>query len=333
MDAARVPQVPPGRRTFRFLPTAGRRRTSFASRSSSPTRASIGRRSGCRRSARRARPRARGRRRPLRARLRGRAGRPTASGWPSSANAAGRRRTSGGFPTSGGEAERVSDAAADVSEAIWSPDGEWIAYVAPDGPPADRERRERERDDARVVDEDDRPGRLWLVRVTPDAEGRLTGRKLLATGFSVGGAADPTAPDSIAFSPDGQHDRLLPHPAPRHQRLAELRHLARGRGHGRRPALRRDRRRGDLAALLARRPPSRLRRHRRAAALGAQGEHPAGAAGRRQVPARTLPPSFDESPELAGFSADGADALLHRVEGRLGPPLRSERLDRRRSAP
>ncbi len=98
----------------------------------------------------------------------------------------------------------MSESAADVSEAIWSPDGEWIAYVAPDGPPADRERRERERDDARVVDEDDRPGRLWLVRVKPDAEGRLTGRKLLATGFSVGGAADPTAPDSIAFSPDGR---------------------------------------------------------------------------------------------------------------------------------
>jgi len=219
------------------------------------------------------------------------------------------------LPTRGGEAERVSDAAADVSEAIWSPDGEWIAYVAPDGPPADRERRERERDDARVVDEDDRPGRLWLVRVRPDAEGRLTGRKLLATGFSVGGAADPTAPDSIAFSPDGRTIAFSHTPRPvindwpsSDISLADVatgavRPFAATGAAETSPLFSPDGR--FLAYVVTDEPPRWAHRENiRLAPLDVS-------AG----PGRTLPASFDESPELAGFSADGATIYFTESKG------------------
>jgi dipeptidyl aminopeptidase/acylaminoacyl peptidase len=220
------------------------------------------------------------------------------------------------LPVRGGEAERLTDAPADVSEAAWSPDGRWIAYIAPDGPPADLERREKERDDARVVDEDDRPGRLWLVSVEPDAEGRFEGRKLLATGFSVGGSPDPAAaPDSLAFSPDGRtiafshtvrpvinewpsSDISLVDVA-----TGSVRPFAATGAAETSPRFTPDGR--FLAYVVTDEPPRWAHRENiRLAPLDSS-------AG----PARTLPPSFDESPRLAGFSADGTTLYFTEAKG------------------
>ena len=126
------------------------------------------------------------------------------------------------LPAAGGEASRLTDAPADVKEAAWSPDGRWLAYVAADGPDPDNERREKEKDDARVVGDDDRPGRLWLVRVAADAAGRREARKLLAAGFSVG-SVQPGGPDAIDWSPDGKTIAVLAHGAARRRRLADRR--------------------------------------------------------------------------------------------------------------
>ncbi len=65
-----------------------------------------------------------------------------------------------------------------------------------------------------------------------------------------------------------EDDRLFAHGPSRRQRVAQLRHLARRRRHGRRAPPRRDRRRRDRAALFARRGVDRLRRERRPARAG-----------------------------------------------------------------
>jgi dipeptidyl aminopeptidase/acylaminoacyl peptidase len=219
------------------------------------------------------------------------------------------------LPTRGGEAERVTDAPADVSEAAWSPDGEWIAYIAPEGPLPDLDRREKERDDARVVDEDDRPGRLWLVRTRPDADGRFEGRKLLATGFSVGGRPDPTAPDALDWSPDGRTIAFshTPRPIANDWPVSDISLVDVATGAVRpfaatgaaetSPHFSPDGR--WIACVVTDDPPRWAHREKvRLVPLDS-------ATG----PARTLPPSFDESPEIAGFSADGKTLYFTEAKG------------------
>src|SRR6202022_4121686 len=47
----------------------------------------------------------------------------------------------------------------------WSPDGRQIALLMQETRSAALDRKERDRDDARVVDKDDRPARLWVLDV------------------------------------------------------------------------------------------------------------------------------------------------------------------------
>ena len=245
---------------------------------------------------------------------RGRAGRPTASGSPSSASAASKTATSGCCPP-----RRRSRAAVRARRPTWP---------KPSGRPT--------ASGSRIVAPDARPP----IASAAKGEGRRPRRRTRKTGRADSGSCGdarrggprrgaPSAghgvlggrrPRSHGAGRDRlfarrQDDRVLPHPAPRRQRLAERRHLARGRRHRHRPALRRDGRRRDLAALFARRPLARVRRHATSRRAGRTGEVIRLAPRRCGGPARDLPHSFDESPELAGWSADGADALLHRGQG------------------
>ncbi len=206
------------------------------------------------------------------------------------------------LPLSGGEAERLTDAPDDVTQAAWSPDGKWMAYVAADGPDPERERREKEKDDARVVDGDDRPGRLWLIQTAQDASGKREGRKLLSTGFSVGGAPGPGEDDAIDWSPDGKTIAIAHTPRPVADAwpasdislvdaaTGAMRPFAATGASETSPRFSPD---GRWLAYLATDDPPRWahRLNIRLAPLDGG-------------PARTLPPSFDESPELAGWSAD-----------------------------
>ena len=108
------------------------------------------------------------------------------------------------LPTAGGEAWRLTDAKSDVTQEVWSPDGKALAYVASEPAPEDRERRERERDDARVVGSDERPGRLWMISIPAEIDGARTGKQLMAFAGSVGGMPDAGAGDALSWAPDGK---------------------------------------------------------------------------------------------------------------------------------
>jgi dipeptidyl aminopeptidase/acylaminoacyl peptidase len=62
----------------------------------------------------------------------------------------------------GGEPERLTEGKTGVQAFQWSPDGKRIAFVAQRELTAEEERKEKEKDDAQVVDQGFRMTRLWL---------------------------------------------------------------------------------------------------------------------------------------------------------------------------
>ena len=78
--------------------------------------------------------------------------------------------------TSGGEAERLTEGKNAVRSFEWSPDGRQIAFLAPDPKTDAEEKKEKDKDDARVVDKDNKPARLWVVDLETRKVNPLTSR-------------------------------------------------------------------------------------------------------------------------------------------------------------
>ncbi|HEU4520411.1 MAG TPA: S9 family peptidase, partial [Thermoanaerobaculia bacterium] len=75
----------------------------------------------------------------------------------------------------GGEAARLTDSKTGIRAYAWSPDGRSIAYTRLDDRTPEEERRTAQRDDARVVGEDDRHAHLHVIEVESKKSRRLTG--------------------------------------------------------------------------------------------------------------------------------------------------------------
>jgi dipeptidyl aminopeptidase/acylaminoacyl peptidase len=217
------------------------------------------------------------------------------------------------LPAAGGEAWRLTDSKSDVSQMAWAPDGSWLAYVAPEPAPADKEKRDRERDDARVVGSDERAGRLWLIAVPPEADGTREGRELLSATGSVGGMPEAGAADALSWAPDGKSIAFAHTTRPIVDAwpssdislvdvaTGTVRPLAHTGASETSPDYSPD---GKWIAYVTTDdpPPWPHRRWiRLAPADGGEG--------------RDLPHSFDESPELAGWSADGATLYFTETRG------------------
>ncbi len=101
----------------------------------------------------------------------------------------------------GGEAEKLTDSKTGVQSFQWSPDGKTIAFLAPRAPTADEEKREKEKDDAIVVDHDFRMSRLWTIDVATK-----TAVELVKGDFQIGEAR---------WSPDGTRIALVASPTPK----------------------------------------------------------------------------------------------------------------------
>jgi dipeptidyl aminopeptidase/acylaminoacyl peptidase len=73
-----------------------------------------------------------------------------------------------------GEAAAETKDKAGVTAFEWSPDGQAIAYLAPDPKSEAQEKKEKQKDDARVVDKDERYARLRLLRLANHESRALT---------------------------------------------------------------------------------------------------------------------------------------------------------------
>jgi Tol biopolymer transport system component len=73
-----------------------------------------------------------------------------------------------------GEAAAVTKEKAGVTAFEWSPDGQAIAYLAPDPKSEAQKKKEKEKDDARVVDKDERHARLRLLHLADHESRALT---------------------------------------------------------------------------------------------------------------------------------------------------------------
>jgi len=65
--------------------------------------------------------------------------------------------------TDGGEASELTKGKRNVQGFEWSPDGKQIAFLAPEAKTEAEEKKEKEKDDARVVDRSEKHARLWTV--------------------------------------------------------------------------------------------------------------------------------------------------------------------------
>jgi dipeptidyl aminopeptidase/acylaminoacyl peptidase len=217
------------------------------------------------------------------------------------------------LPTAGGEAWRLTDSKSDVAQAAWSPDGKSIAFIAPEPAPEDKERRDREKDDARIVGGDDRPGRLWLISVPPEADGERSARQLMSSAVSVGGVPEGGAGDALAWSPDGKtiafsHTaRPVANDWPTSDislvdvATGRVRPFAHTGAAETQPLYSPD---GAWIAYLTTDDPPRWAHRRWIRIAPADGG-----------PARDLPHTFDEDPQPAGWSADGARLYFSEAKG------------------
>src|SRR5258705_6534744 len=74
----------------------------------------------------------------------------------------------------GGEASALTKGKRSVQNFAWSPDGKQIAFLAPDAKTEAEEKKEKDKDDARVVDKEDKHIRLWLLSLDTGEAKALT---------------------------------------------------------------------------------------------------------------------------------------------------------------
>jgi dipeptidyl aminopeptidase/acylaminoacyl peptidase len=104
----------------------------------------------------------------------------------------------------GGEAEAVAVRKRAISALAWSPNSTTIAFLAPDEPDDEDERRTKERDDTEVFGERDLRNRLFTVPATGGAVTQLS---------LVDSEADELHPTELAWSPDGNRIALIARPS------------------------------------------------------------------------------------------------------------------------
>jgi dipeptidyl aminopeptidase/acylaminoacyl peptidase len=76
-----------------------------------------------------------------------------------------------------GEAAAVTKGKRGVRTFAWSPDGKQIAYLAPDAKSDAEEKKDKDKDDAHIVDKDEKQPRLWLLTLATSEAKALTDSK------------------------------------------------------------------------------------------------------------------------------------------------------------
>jgi dipeptidyl aminopeptidase/acylaminoacyl peptidase len=91
----------------------------------------------------------------------------------------------------GGEAKALTDSKTSIQSFEWSPDGNQIVFMASEPKTDEEEKKQKEKDDARVVDIDEKPSRLWAMDVAFKEVRQLTKGEWRISSF--------------CWTPDGEH--------------------------------------------------------------------------------------------------------------------------------
>jgi dipeptidyl aminopeptidase/acylaminoacyl peptidase len=210
----------------------------------------------------------------------------------------------------GGEAEMLTDVKSGIGGFAWSPDGSSVAFTMTDPPGEQEEKDLKAKNDARVVGEDHKMSHLWLVPAAKDAAGKREPRRLTQGGFTVG---------SWDWSPDGKTIVFDHTPTPVADdwgrsdisvvdvASGSMKPFAATRAAETNPLFSPDGAR--VAFVLSDDPPTWGRTVRAVLAPAAGG------------PPTKLAATFDEQPNVAGWSADGTGLYFTEAQGtvtRLG---------------
>src|SRR5262245_23053399 len=104
----------------------------------------------------------------------------------------------------GGEAEQLTDVKTAVSSFRPSPDGKSIAFTMSDPQTADEEKAAKEKNDARVVDDNLKVTRLYVVAIEKDKNGKREPKSLTPGPRSVQAGAIFAAAPGYDWSPDSR---------------------------------------------------------------------------------------------------------------------------------
>lgn len=83
----------------------------------------------------------------------------------------------------GGDARALTASPQGVGDYEWSPDGKYLAYLAPDPPSAEEERKRKDKTFVIEVDRQDRPARVWVQNVAGGAPRAVSGEAHFAANF------------------------------------------------------------------------------------------------------------------------------------------------------
>jgi dipeptidyl aminopeptidase/acylaminoacyl peptidase len=205
----------------------------------------------------------------------------------------------------GGEAEQITSEKASITALEWAPDGKSIAFVMPDPKSEDEQKSDKEKRDVRVIDENDKLAGLYVVPIAKDKDGKRPPRKLNTGKVHV--TAIDWSPDSSAI--------VFSHQAS--SKVFDQQDISVVRLDAREPT--------KLAATKADESSPAYSRDGRTIAYVTSDDPPTWAftAWVRVIPAsggtpRALANTFDEQPDILGWSSDGRSLIVSETQNTVG---------------